>query len=85
MRADFVEVALMRTAIFLPELVEALGERFSKDVADGDAGDEVTFFRDDRFLGAGVVAVFRVIEALGHIILKGDGAVFGDFFEDDLA
>lgn len=83
MRADFVEVAFFRATILLPELMEPLGEDFSEDGADGDASDEVALLRDNRFSGAGVVAVNRMIEALSHVVLKGKGAVLSDFFDEN--
>ena len=61
--------------------MEASGEEVAEKGADGDAGHEVAVFGDGGGLGAGVIAEGGVVEAAAHVILKGNGTIFGDFLK----
>ena len=67
-----------------PKAMKAACEEVTEEGADGNAGNKVSFFRDGGGIPSSVVAVGRVVEALPHIVLEGNWAVFRDVFNQEL-
>lgn len=80
--SDFDDSPWVWLVIFVPPVEEAAGEDFPEEWADADAGVKVSA-APYLAVGAGVVAVLRVVEGGGHVVGEGDGAIFGDFPVDD--
>ena len=78
MSSWFKKAEFLRTSVCHPEAMNSGGKNTTKDGTDGHAGDKIAFFGDRGDCGTGIVSLFRVIEAAGHIVCEGNRAGLAD-------